>query len=99
VTVTPLVPVPASDDVPDAPIAAGPSARAQDFGGALLRALDGAGAALARADAAEKSFARGGGGLQEMVVERAQADIALAIAGAAASRTAQALSTILGMQV
>ena len=39
------------------------------------------------------------GGLQEMVLERAQADIALSIASAAASRTAQALTTVLGMQV
>jgi hypothetical protein len=34
-----------------------------------------------------------------MVLERAQADVSLAIAGAAASRVAQALGTILGMQV
>jgi hypothetical protein len=34
-----------------------------------------------------------------MVLERAQADVVLSIAGAAASRTAQALTTILGMQV
>lgn len=97
-TVTPLVPNPAPD-VPDLPIATAPAARGDDFGNALLRALDGAGALLGRADALEQAFARGSGGLQEMVVERAQADIALAVAGAAASRTAQALSTILGMQV
>jgi hypothetical protein len=34
-----------------------------------------------------------------MVVERARADVALSLATAAASRTAQALTTILGMQV
>jgi hypothetical protein len=34
-----------------------------------------------------------------MVVERAQADVVLAIAGAAAARSVQALTTILGMQV
>jgi hypothetical protein len=34
-----------------------------------------------------------------MVLERAQADVALSLASAAASRTTQTLSTILGMQV
>jgi flagellar hook-basal body complex protein FliE len=99
VTVTPLVPNPAPDDTLDIPLAPAPAMRDETFGSALLQALDGAGAALARADRAEQSFVHGSGGLQEMVVERAQADVALAIAGATASRTAQALSTILGMQV
>jgi flagellar hook-basal body complex protein FliE len=99
VTVTPLVPVTGLGEVPDAPVASSLPRREEDFGNVLLRALDAAGLALTRADGAEQAFIRGGGGLQEMVVERAQADVALAIAGAAASRTAQALSTILGMQV
>ena len=38
-------------------------------------------------------------GLQEMVLERAQADVVLSVASAAASRAAQALTTLLGMQV
>jgi len=37
--------------------------------------------------------------LQAMVLERAQADVALSIASATASRVVQSLSTILGMQV
>ena len=77
------------------------------FGAQLLEALDAASNVLGRADAAERAApiddARlaitGRGGLQEMVLERAQADVVLSIAGAAASRTAQALTTILGMQV
>jgi flagellar hook-basal body complex protein FliE len=61
--------------------------------------LDAAGNALAKADSAESAFARGTGGLQEMVVERARADITLAVAAAGAQRAAQALNTLLGMQI
>ena len=92
-TVTPFV--------PDAPLGRmlEPGAPSESFGAAFERALDGAGAALARAERAEQVFIGGRGGLQEMVVERAQADVLLAVAGAAASRAVQALNTILGMQV
>ena len=69
------------------------------FAGALAGALDDASSALAKADGAERAFANGRGGMQEMVLQRAQADIALSVASAAASRTAQALGTILNMQV
>ncbi|MBC5811051.1 MAG: flagellar hook-basal body complex protein FliE [Candidatus Eremiobacteraeota bacterium] len=95
-TVTPLLPG-AAASVPDAAPAL--ESRGGDFGGAFARALDAAGESLRRADAAERAFASGRGGLQEMVVERAQADIALSIAASAVSRAAQALSTVLGMQV
>ena len=61
--------------------------------------VDSAGSALAKADAAETAFAHGKGGLQEMVVERARADITLAIAATGAQRAAQALNTLLGMQI
>jgi flagellar hook-basal body complex protein FliE len=74
-------------------------AAATSFASALENAFDAAGGALARADRSERAFARGAGGLQEMVLDRAQADIALQIATTAASKTSQALSTILGMQV
>ena len=86
--------------VPDAPLTR-PAARSEssDFGADFGRALDAAEATLARADGTERAFASERGGLQEMVLERAQADVALSIASAAASRTAQALSTILGMQI
>ena len=69
------------------------------FAEALQRALDGAEGALSSADAAERAFATGHGGLAEMVVERARADVALALASAAASRVTQGLTTLLGMQI
>jgi flagellar hook-basal body complex protein FliE len=98
VTVVPLVPGPiGSGD--DSPIGARSLPTDSGFGGALAHALDATSSALRRADAAEHAFAVGRGGLQEMVVERARADVALSLATAAASRTAQALTTILGMQV
>ncbi len=93
-TVTPLIG--AGDDAPLSPSAAPAGA---GFAGALQRAFDGAEGALARADAAERAFAAGRGGLSEMVVERARADIALALATAAASRVTQGLTTLLGMQI
>ncbi len=69
------------------------------FGRALSDAFAHASAALERADGAERAFIGGRGGLQEMVLERAQADVALSLASTAASRVSQALGTILGMQV
>jgi flagellar hook-basal body complex protein FliE len=62
----------------------------QSFADALAGAFRDTTAALERADGAEGAFASGRGGLQEMVIERAQADVTLAIAGATASRIAQA---------
>ena len=104
-TVEPLVPEFApSAAIQDAPLSdaaakqAG-SAGTASFAGALGKAFGDASASLERADAAERAFAAGRGGLQEMVLERAQADVALSLASAAASRTSQALTTILGMQV
>jgi len=85
--------------IPDGPaLPLGPqpsSADASAFG----KLVDAAGAILAGADRAEAAFAAHRGGLQEMVVERARADIALQIAATAAQRTAQSLSTLLGMQI
>jgi flagellar hook-basal body complex protein FliE len=98
VTVSPL-PAPGAWSEPDAPLGSAPSASATAFAGALADAFAAAGTALQRADAAEHAFAHGRGGLQEMVLERAQADVALALASATASRAAQALTTVLGMQV
>jgi flagellar hook-basal body complex protein FliE len=84
----------------DAPALLPPEAGgASEFAGALLGAFDDASAALGRADAAERAFAAHRGGLQEMVVERARADVTLSLASTAASRAAQSLATILGMQV
>ncbi|MGH7659503.1 MAG: hypothetical protein ACRENA_01120 [Vulcanimicrobiaceae bacterium] len=61
--------------------------------------VDVAGAALDRADAAERAFAEHRGGLIEMMVERANADVMLQLATTAAQRTTQAISTLFGMQV
>ena len=83
---------PSTDDIGVAPGGA-------DFAGALARAFGDASASLERADRSERAFATGHGGLQEMVLQRAQADVALSLASAAASRASGALSTILGMQV
>ncbi len=68
-------------------------------GNAFGKLVDAAGAILGQADTAEARFAAHEGGLQEMVVERARADIALQIAATAAQRSAQALQTLLGMQI
>jgi flagellar hook-basal body complex protein FliE len=78
-----------------APSSAGSSSSADAFG-ALVDAASGV---LGRADEAERAFAAHRGGLQEMVVERARADIALQIAAAGAQRVTQGLQTLLGMQI
>lgn len=100
-TIEPLVPA-LTSGIPDAPLSA-PDAGAMpagaDFAGALGRAFGDASVSLERADRSERAFAAGRGGLQEMVLQRAQADVALSLASAAATRASQALSTILGMQV
>lgn len=82
------------------PDAAAPSAAPQRRDARAFAALvDAAGAIFARADDAEAAFAAHRGGLQEMVVERARADVALQIASTATQRAAQSLQTLLGMQI
>ena len=106
-TVTPLggpdgAPFPLLD-VPDAvsrpTVSASGDAAASGFASALAHAVGATSEALGRADAAERAFAAGRGGLQEMTLERARADVALAVAASTASHVAQALQTILGMAV
>jgi flagellar hook-basal body complex protein FliE len=89
--VAPLVP----DIAPETPRATALPAAAGTFG----NLVDAAGAALTKADDAERAFSAHAGGLQEMVVERARADIALQIAAASAQRVTQGLQTLLGMQI
>lgn len=92
---TPLVPdAPLGGELPLEKPAVAPLT--QDGFGALV---DAAGAALDRADRAERAFSEQRGGLVEMMVERAGADVMLQLATAAAQRTTQAVSTLLGMQV
>ncbi len=104
-TVQPLSGLGPNSDVPDVPEAAlssplgSPAQAAGSFGRVLEGVLGAATEALGRADGAERAFERGRGGLQEMMLERAQADIALSLASVAASRAAQSLTTIFGMQV
>jgi flagellar hook-basal body complex protein FliE len=86
--VTPILP-----DVPLQPVPPRPNAST------FSRALDDAGSALNRADAAEDRFAAHQGSLQDAVFERAQADVVLAIATAAAQRSAQAVQSVLNMQI
>lgn len=89
--VEPLVPDVAPGAMTAAPLPAG--------GDAFGKLVDAAGAVLGTADAAERAFIAHRGGLQEMVVERARADIALEIAAGGAQRIAQGLQTLLGMQI
>ncbi len=70
-----------------------------DSASAFARAVDAAGTVFDNADRAESAFTKGTGGLQEMVIERARADATLSIATTAVSRTAQAISTVMGMQI
>lgn len=82
--------------VPDvAPRLAQPLGEAGGFTGAL----DDVERALTRANRAEDLFAGGRGTLQEAAYERARADVALAVATAAAGRAAAAVQAVLNMQV
>jgi hypothetical protein len=86
--------------IPDGPAQPrGPESSRDGGASAFGRLVDAAGAILTGADRAERAFAAHRGGLQEMVVERARADLALQVAAAAAQRAAQSVSTLLGMQV
>lgn len=85
--------------VPDIPLPAAEGSRAAGRGAGFSALIDAAGKQLDAADRAEAAFAAGRGGLQEMVVERVRADIALQVAATGAQRAAQALGTLLGMQL
>jgi hypothetical protein len=80
-------------------VTSGTTADVSAHGNAFGALVDAAGALLDRADSAEARFTAHKGGLQEMVVERTRADIALQVAATAAQRTAQSLQTLLGMQL
>jgi flagellar hook-basal body complex protein FliE len=82
--------------VPDAPP---PEGREAGDAVAFARALDGVTATLLDANRAEDAFAAGAGTLRDAVYERARADVALSVAAATAQRLAQALQTVLNMQV
>jgi flagellar hook-basal body complex protein FliE len=75
------------------------SAPARRDSAAFEKVLSGLGSVFASANAAEDRFANGGANLQQAIYERARADVALAVATAAAQRTAQAVQSVLSMQV
>ncbi|MBD5633532.1 MAG: hypothetical protein IAI49_03535 [Candidatus Eremiobacteraeota bacterium] len=81
-TVVPLDRLPPLDSNADVPLVALPE-RAGSFADALAGAFEATANALGRADASERAFAAHGAGLQEMVVERARADVMLSLASAA----------------
>lgn len=84
------------DIAPGEAPAVAPLPRSAGLFGDLVEA---AGNVLDGADRAERDFAAHRGGLQEMVVERARADIAVQLAAAGAQRVTQGLQTLLGMQI
>jgi len=83
--------------VPDAPQTGTAVTAARSDAFAAI--LDDLGALLGKAEHAEDAFAAGAGDLQTAIYERARADVALSVATAAAQRSAQALQSILSMQV
>jgi flagellar hook-basal body complex protein FliE len=86
---------------PDAPRAsqAGGTGMATFGFGSLIDALQAGTQTLQRAEGAENAFIAGTGGLQEMVFERAKADVLVSIATAASSRVTQSINSITQMQL
>lgn len=80
--------------VPDA----SPSASAGEAN-AFARTVDAVSSIFSAAQQAEDAYARGAGSLRDAVYDRARADVALSIAVAAASRAAQAVQSVLNMQI
>jgi flagellar hook-basal body complex protein FliE len=78
-----------------APAAAPAPADATGFG----QALDAIGDVLTGATVAEDAYAKGAGSLQDAMYRRAQADVALSVAAAAAQRAAQAVQALLNLQI
>ena len=77
-----------------------PAAPATPSGAAPFAAvLDAVRATLERAQGAEDAFAARRGSLQDAIYERARADVALAVATAAAQHAAQAVQSVLNMQI
>jgi flagellar hook-basal body complex protein FliE len=102
VTITPLDAIaesPAATALePDISRASGNDAATFGFG-SLVSALRAGTQSLQRAEGAENAFIGGTGGLQELVFERAKADIVVSIATAASSRVTQSINTVTQMQL
>jgi flagellar hook-basal body complex protein FliE len=69
------------------------------FGKDFAAAVDAVGKVLGEASSAEEAYAGGTGSLSQATYARARADVALAVAAAAVQRTAQAVQTLLNMQI
>jgi flagellar hook-basal body complex protein FliE len=67
--------------------------------GGFSEALNAIGKVLTDATQAEDAYASGSGSLQDAMYNRAQADVALSVATAAAQRAAQAVQTLLNLQI
>lgn len=65
----------------------------------FAQALDAIGKVLDGASKAEDAYASGTGSLQDAMYQRAQADVALSVATAAAQRAAQAVQSLLNLQI
>jgi flagellar hook-basal body complex protein FliE len=63
------------------------------------QALDAIGSMLTDATQAEDAYASGAGSLQDAMYQRAQADVVLSVATAAAQRAAQAVQTLVNLQI
>ena len=75
-----------------------PDAPAAD-GSVFGKALDDVGKVLSDATRAEDAYAGGTGSLQDAMYGRAQADVALSVATAAAQRVAQAVQAVMNLQI
>ena len=84
---------------PDAPRDDMPSPTQDDAIGGFARALDAAGEVLNAASDAEDAYAAGRGPLEAAVYARARADVTISVASAAAQRAAQAVQTLMNLQV
>jgi hypothetical protein len=83
--------------LPDEPPTSASSQGVDDS--AFAHALDALGGVLNAAQSAEDSFANGVGTLQDAAYERARADVAISVATSEAQHVAQAVTSILNMQV
>jgi flagellar hook-basal body complex protein FliE len=77
----------------------GSEPRSASCGWSFSQAVDAIGKVLVDATSAEDAYANGTGSLQDAQYRRAQADISLAVATAAVQRVAQAVQTLLNVQV
>lgn len=80
-------------------IAPGTAPAATGDAAAFEHALDRAGRVLSDATTAEDAYANGNGSLIDAEYRRAQADVTLAVATAAVQRAAQAVQTLMNMQI